>query len=121
VGREPRQGQHDLVEVDPDLAAAGQADLMAADFDAPETSAPIVAGASTSQGAIELRGLTKRYGNEAVVNAVTVSIAPGEFFSLLSSTRTAVRSCWTDRTSRLCRHGSAASAWCSRTTRSFHI
>jgi spermidine/putrescine ABC transporter ATP-binding subunit len=56
---------------------------MAADFDAPETSAPIVAGASTGHGAIELRGLTKRYGSETVVNAVTVSIAPGEFFSLL--------------------------------------
>jgi len=34
-------------------------------------------------GAIELRGLTKRYGNETVVNAIAVSIAPGEFFSLL--------------------------------------
>jgi putative spermidine/putrescine transport system ATP-binding protein len=33
--------------------------------------------------AIELRGLTKRYGEETVVNAIAVSIAPGEFFSLL--------------------------------------
>ena len=35
------------------------------------------------RGAIELRGLTKRYGEETVVNAIAVSIAPGEFFSLL--------------------------------------
>ena len=34
-------------------------------------------------GAIELRGLTKRYGEETVVNAIAASIAPGEFFSLL--------------------------------------
>ena len=42
--------------------------------------APITA---TGGGAIELRGLTKRYGEETVVNAVALSIAPGEFFSLL--------------------------------------
>jgi putative spermidine/putrescine transport system ATP-binding protein len=35
------------------------------------------------RGAIELRRLSKRYGDETVVNAVEVSIAPGEFFSLL--------------------------------------
>ena len=35
------------------------------------------------RGAIELRGLSKRYGEETVVDAVAVSIAPGEFFSLL--------------------------------------
>jgi ABC-type Fe3+/spermidine/putrescine transport system ATPase subunit len=35
------------------------------------------------RGAIELRGLTKRYGAEAVVSRVAVRIAPGEFFSLL--------------------------------------
>jgi ABC-type Fe3+/spermidine/putrescine transport system ATPase subunit len=50
---------------------------MDADFVAPETSAPV------AQGAIELRGLTKRYGNETVVNTIAVSVAPGEFFSLL--------------------------------------
>jgi putative spermidine/putrescine transport system ATP-binding protein len=55
---------------------------MAADFVAAETSAP-VGGSLVSQGALELRGLTKRYGSEAVVNAVGVSVAPGEFFSLL--------------------------------------
>jgi len=33
--------------------------------------------------AIELRGLTKRYGEETVVDAIAASIAPGEFFSLL--------------------------------------
>jgi spermidine/putrescine ABC transporter ATP-binding subunit len=36
-----------------------------------------------ARGAVELRGLTKRYGEETVVNAIAVSIAPGEFFSLL--------------------------------------
>jgi putative spermidine/putrescine transport system ATP-binding protein len=40
---------------------------------------PITAGG----GAIELRGLTKHYGEEIVVNAIAASIAPGEFFSLL--------------------------------------
>jgi spermidine/putrescine ABC transporter ATP-binding subunit len=77
VGCEPRQGQHAVVEVDSDLAAAGEADPMAADFAAPEASAPV------HNGAIELRGLTKRYGDETVVNAIDVSIPPGEFFSLL--------------------------------------
>jgi putative spermidine/putrescine transport system ATP-binding protein len=38
---------------------------------------------SPKRGGIELRGLTKRYGHEVVVNDVTASIAPGEFFSLL--------------------------------------
>jgi ABC-type Fe3+/spermidine/putrescine transport system ATPase subunit len=42
------------------------------------TSAPLV-----TRGAIELRGLSKHYGDELVVNDVAVSIAPGEFFSLL--------------------------------------
>ena len=36
-----------------------------------------------ARGAIELRGLTKRYGEETVVDAIALSIAPGEFFSLL--------------------------------------
>jgi spermidine/putrescine ABC transporter ATP-binding subunit len=44
------------------------------------TPAPI-AGAGGS--AIELRGLTKRYGEETVVDTIAASIAPGEFFSLL--------------------------------------
>jgi spermidine/putrescine ABC transporter ATP-binding subunit len=35
------------------------------------------------KGAIALRGLTKIYGTETVVDAVSVEIAPGEFFSLL--------------------------------------
>ena len=47
---------------------------MAADFATSGSAAP---------GAIELRGLTKRYGAETVVNAIAASIAPGEFFSLL--------------------------------------
>ena len=35
------------------------------------------------KGAIELRQITKRYGKETVVDAVSTAIAPGEFFSLL--------------------------------------
>ena len=35
------------------------------------------------KGAIELRLVTKRYGKERVVDSVSASIAPGEFFSLL--------------------------------------
>src|SRR5262249_4708154 len=35
------------------------------------------------RGEIELRGLTKRYGEATVVDAIALSIAPGEFFSLL--------------------------------------
>jgi len=35
------------------------------------------------RGAIELRQVTKRYGKETVVDGVSTSIAPGEFFSLL--------------------------------------
>src|SRR5690242_8461146 len=50
---------------------------MAADFISP------IATVATGRGAIELRGLTKRYGEETVVNAIGASIAPGEFFSLL--------------------------------------
>src|SRR5271163_4310221 len=60
---------------------------MAADFVSPETNVSVggspVGGTPVSQGALELRGLTKRYGSESVVNAIAVSIAPGEFFSLL--------------------------------------
>lgn len=36
-----------------------------------------------AKGAIELRQVTKRYGQERVVDAVSTRIAPGEFFSLL--------------------------------------
>ena len=39
--------------------------------------------APAARGAVELRGLTKRYGNDTVVDRVNASIAPGEFFSLL--------------------------------------
>jgi len=38
---------------------------------------------AAARGAIELRGITKRYGRERVVDAVSVRIEPGEFFSLL--------------------------------------
>jgi spermidine/putrescine ABC transporter ATP-binding subunit len=55
---------------------------MAADF-APQVPASPTSSATSARGAIELRTLTKRYGEETVVNAVAASIAPGEFFSLL--------------------------------------
>jgi spermidine/putrescine ABC transporter ATP-binding subunit len=47
-----------------------------------ELSPPVTAAAPAG-GAVELRGLTKRYGEETVVNSIAASIAPGEFFSLL--------------------------------------
>lgn len=37
----------------------------------------------SAKGAIELRQVTKRYGQERVVDAVSTLIKPGEFFSLL--------------------------------------
>jgi len=51
----------------------------------PAPFTPLAAAPDTgsARGAIELRGLTKRYGEETVVNAIAASIAPGEFFSLL--------------------------------------
>ncbi|HJU17803.1 MAG TPA: ABC transporter ATP-binding protein [Stellaceae bacterium] len=41
------------------------------------------AAAPAGRGAVELRRLTKRYGEETVVDSVDAAIAPGEFFSLL--------------------------------------
>ena len=35
------------------------------------------------KGALELNGLTKTYGEERVVDTVSATIRPGEFFSLL--------------------------------------
>jgi ABC-type Fe3+/spermidine/putrescine transport system ATPase subunit len=68
VGQEPREGQFDLVEMDTVLAE----------------SSPVAALENTpASGAIELRGLTKRFGDDTVVNAIDASIAAGEFFSLL--------------------------------------
>ncbi len=37
----------------------------------------------SGRGALELDGVTKRYGEERVVDAITAVIRPGEFFSLL--------------------------------------
>ena len=39
--------------------------------------------AARGRGAIELRQVSKRYGKETVVDRVSTTIAPGEFFSLL--------------------------------------
>ena len=56
-------------EVDSDLAALGAP----AAVDELAAPAPVAA----ARGAIELRGLTKRYGEETVVDAIALSIAPG--------------------------------------------
>jgi putative spermidine/putrescine transport system ATP-binding protein len=66
-----------MVEVDTELAAPGGAAAAIAAL------APRPPRAGARGGAIELRGLTKRYGDETVVDAIAVAIAPGEFFSLL--------------------------------------
>jgi putative spermidine/putrescine transport system ATP-binding protein len=66
-----------MVEMDSVLAQRGPTAPIVAEPALP----PMFAGAGG--GAVELRGLTKRYGDETVVDAITVSIAPGEFFSLL--------------------------------------
>src|SRR6516162_11941982 len=63
--------------MDSDVAQQGRTRVMAAELAPP---API---AGLGGGAVELRGLTKRYGEETVVDALAASIAPGEFFSLL--------------------------------------
>jgi spermidine/putrescine ABC transporter ATP-binding subunit len=66
-----------MVEVDTDVAEQGGAAPTLAEL------APPAPAAGARRGAIELRGLTKRYGEETVVDAIAVSIAAGEFFSLL--------------------------------------
>src|SRR5271155_3459787 len=67
--------------MDPVVAARSRTAAMVAELLPP---APLDApGTGGAGGAIELRGLTKRYGEETVVNAIAASIAPGEFFSLL--------------------------------------
>jgi spermidine/putrescine ABC transporter ATP-binding subunit len=70
-----------MVQMDTVLAERGGAAAMVADTAPPASrvAADVRAGGS----AIELSGLTKRYGDEAVVNDIAASIAPGEFFSLL--------------------------------------
>jgi spermidine/putrescine ABC transporter ATP-binding subunit len=66
-----------MVEVDLDLNQPGRAVPAVAELAPPASPAP------AGRGAVDLVGLTKRYGEETVVDRVAVSIAPGEFFSLL--------------------------------------
>src|SRR5437763_12386329 len=66
--------------MDPVLAERSGTSAMVSE---PAPPAPVAAKAIGARGAIELLGLTKRYGDETVVNAIGVSINPGEFFSLL--------------------------------------
>ena len=40
-------------------------------------------GAWLSRGAVELAGVTKRYGVQTVVDGVSAAVAPGEFFTIL--------------------------------------
>ena len=47
------------------------------------TSAGAPSFGSAGRGAIELKGISKQYGKERVVDGVNALIAPGEFFSLL--------------------------------------
>ena len=70
-----------MVQMDTVLAERGGAAAMVADT--VPTAPRVVTDAGPGGSAIELRGLTKRYGDETVVNDIAVSIAPGEFFSLL--------------------------------------
>jgi spermidine/putrescine ABC transporter ATP-binding subunit len=70
-----------VVEVDLVVAEPERATAMVAELASPGPFT--AASAAVGRGAIELRGLTKRYGEEAVVNDIAASIAPGEFFSLL--------------------------------------
>jgi spermidine/putrescine ABC transporter ATP-binding subunit len=56
----------------------------ALDHQAADPNAMSAAQASvTAKGAISLRAVTKRYGEERVVDNVSLDIRPGEFFSLL--------------------------------------
>jgi putative spermidine/putrescine transport system ATP-binding protein len=77
VGPEPRKGQFYMVQMDTVLTEGSPTPAVVAGLPTPT---PIL-GAGGS--AIELRGLTKRYGEETVVDTIATSIAPGEFFSLL--------------------------------------
>ena len=76
VGPEPRESQFHMVEMDTVLEQRPTRAVAAGLV----TPAPI---ARAGGSAIELRGLTKRYGEETVVDTIAASIAPGEFFSLL--------------------------------------
>src|SRR5690349_8696631 len=44
---------------------------------------PMTAPKSSGGASIDLRGVTKRYGEEKVVDSIDLSIKAGEFFSLL--------------------------------------
>jgi putative spermidine/putrescine transport system ATP-binding protein len=89
VGPEPRQSQFHMVKMDSVLVTSPSAPHPPASQVPPSRRArgegrgeePVAA--ANTRGAIELRGLTKCYGEETVVNAIAASIAPGEFFSLL--------------------------------------
>jgi spermidine/putrescine ABC transporter ATP-binding subunit len=63
-----------MVEVDLDLKQHERAEPAVAE---------LVPAAPAGRGAVELVGLTKRYGDDTVVDRVVLSIASGEFFSLL--------------------------------------
>jgi putative spermidine/putrescine transport system ATP-binding protein len=74
-----------MVEMDSVLAERTRTAATVAELAPPgPITGPIAAPNARAGGsAVELRGLTKRYGDEAVVNAIAAAIAPGEFFSLL--------------------------------------
>ena len=70
-----------MVQVDPVVAERDRTEAQLTES-APPTSVR-TRETLARRGAVELRGLTKRYGEETVVNDVAASITPGEFFSLL--------------------------------------
>jgi putative spermidine/putrescine transport system ATP-binding protein len=70
-----------MVEMDTVVAERPPAPATAPDLASPSEMG--ISSAAAAGGAVELRGLTKRYGDETVVNAIDAAIVPGEFFSLL--------------------------------------
>ena len=72
-----------MVQMDPVVVERGPRTAAVSARSGSVAAAHAAAETIARRGALELRGLTKRYGEETVVNDVAASIAPGEFFSLL--------------------------------------
>jgi spermidine/putrescine ABC transporter ATP-binding subunit len=81
VGREPAESQRVLVAVDHSVTAAQRGRGFARSIEHAGDRA--VGSVRKGHGAIELQQVTKRYGEDRVVERVTLDIRPREFFSLL--------------------------------------
>jgi spermidine/putrescine ABC transporter ATP-binding subunit len=81
VGGEPLEGQRVLVAVDHSVNAAPRGHGLAPAIE--HADARAAGSASNKEGAVELQRITKRYGEDRVVEDVSLDIRPGEFFSLL--------------------------------------